>query len=102
LRERGEMRRRQVPVAVVDLVEVLDQQVALARFRPKQRAYFLQSPGIDDPALRRRADFSFAFHRCPYYRAAGAGRFLTAVKLDLRDEDQATGPHRRPGFPALL
>jgi len=58
-----------VAVAVVDLVQVLDQQVALARRLPQQRAHFIQGLRIDRPALGRRADFSFAFHRGNHYRA---------------------------------
>src|SRR6267143_424003 len=78
LRQRGEVRSRQVAVAVVDAVQVLDQQVAAAGSIAQQPPHVLEGLGVDRSALRRRPDF--AFHGGPYYQPARDARFLTAVK----------------------
>ena len=63
-----------MPVAVVDLVQVLDQQVAPARRIAEQRLHFLQRLRIDGAALRNRADF--AFHREAVLSGSGRAGFL--------------------------
>src|SRR2546428_815161 len=54
-RERREMRGREVPVAVLDAVQVLDQEIGAARRVAEQRLDFLQGLRIDLPALQRAA-----------------------------------------------
>ena len=81
LRERREVRCRKMPVAVVDLVEVFDQQVALAGFVAQQRLHLGQCLGVDGAAFGDRAGFS---HAKSYYRSMGQRVFLTAVKLEGR------------------
>ena len=48
--ERGEMRRREVAEAILDPVQVLDQQVALARLRAEERLHLGERVGVDAPA----------------------------------------------------
>ena len=61
-RERGEMRGREMPVSVLDQVQMLDQEIASARLPPKQElAHLVERRRVDLPALGRA-------------RAAGAGR----------------------------
>ena len=55
LRQRGEMRGREVAEAVLDLVQVLDQEVALTRLVAEERLHLRQRLGIDAAAPRRRA-----------------------------------------------
>ena len=52
--ERREMARVQAAVAVLDQVQVLDQQVARARPVAEQRPDLLERRRVDLPALRRR------------------------------------------------
>ncbi len=68
LRQRGEVRSRQVAVAVVDAVQVLDQQVAAAGGVAQQPPHVLEGLGVDRSALRAGADF--AFHGALYYQPA--------------------------------
>src|SRR5207249_2608498 len=63
LRQRGEVRSRQVAVAVVDAVQVLDQQVAAAGGVAQQPPHVLEDLRVGRSALRPRADF--AFHADP-------------------------------------
>ena len=49
--ERGEVRGREMSVAVLDAVQVLDQQVAPAGIIPKQRAYLVPRRWVDPSAL---------------------------------------------------
>ena len=51
----GEMRRREVAEAILDLVQVLDQEVTLARLGAEKRLDLRQRPGIDASPSRRRA-----------------------------------------------
>src|SRR6266849_4417343 len=51
LRERGEMRGGEVPVAVLDEMQMLDQQVAPALPLPEQRAHLGERRRIDLAAL---------------------------------------------------
>ena len=55
-RERNEMPRLQAAVAVLDLVQVLDQQIAAAWRIAEQRAHLLARRRVNAPPLRRRAD----------------------------------------------
>ncbi len=55
LRERREVGRRQVAETVLDLVQVLDQQVARTRLRAEQVLHFLEGAGVDAATLRRLA-----------------------------------------------
>jgi hypothetical protein len=83
LRERREVCRRQVAVAVVDLVQVLDQQVAAPRLFPEQRAHLLEGPGVDWPALRVRPDLALAFHRhAPLSTKQASGVLFRVRSLD--------------------
>jgi hypothetical protein len=66
-------------VAVVDPVQVLEEQVAAARLVREQRLDFLQRLGIDRAAFRPRAHLRRPYHG-EYYPAVPAPRFLTAVK----------------------
>src|SRR6202011_1742934 len=50
-------------VAVLDAMQELDQQIALARGRPKQRADLDQRLRIDGTSLRMAADAAFAAER---------------------------------------
>ena len=50
--ERGEMRRRQMAVAVLQQMQVLDQQIAPARPVAEQRPHLFERARIDLPALR--------------------------------------------------
>ena len=52
LRQRGQMRRAQLAVAVVDAVQVFDQPIAPQRLILQQRAHLGERLGIDAPALR--------------------------------------------------
>src|SRR6185436_6841767 len=98
LRERSEMRGAEAAVAVVDPVEVLDQEIALARRVAEERAHFRERLRVDDAALGSRADFPL--HARAYYRPSARAVFLTAVKLDLTHENPTAGPHRRASFRA--
>ncbi len=51
-RKRGEMRRGEIPVAVLDQMQMLDQQIALPRARAEQRADLGERGRIDLPAFR--------------------------------------------------
>ncbi len=51
LRQRRQVRRRQAAVAVLDLVQVLDQQIGAARGVAQQGAHFVQRLRLDAPAL---------------------------------------------------
>jgi hypothetical protein len=51
LRQRSEMRGRKMAVAVLDQVQMLNQQVALARALTEQRPHLLERTGIDLAAL---------------------------------------------------
>src|SRR5258708_7647983 len=51
--KRREMRGREMAVAVLDAVQVLDQEVGTARGLTEQRLDFLLGLGIDLPALQR-------------------------------------------------
>ncbi|SRR5260221_2648485 len=53
--ERREMRGREMPVAVLDAVQVLDQQIGAARRVTEQRLNLIQRLGIDLSALQRTA-----------------------------------------------
>ncbi len=53
--ERREVRRAEAPVAVLDLVQVLDQQVAPPRRVAEQRTHLGERRRIDAPAARRFA-----------------------------------------------
>jgi hypothetical protein len=50
------MRRREMAIAVVDLVQMLDQEIAPPRLIGEQRAHFGERLRIDDAALRNRAN----------------------------------------------
>ena len=56
--ERDEVRRGQVAVAVLNLVEVLDQQIAPPRRVAEQLQHLLERAWIDAASLRRGADTS--------------------------------------------
>jgi hypothetical protein len=60
LGQRREVRRRDVPVPVLDQVEVLDQQVAAARQVAQQRPHLVQRPGRDLPPARGHAPAALA------------------------------------------
>src|SRR5207253_1347740 len=77
LRERREMRRRQVAVVIVKLVQVLDQEIALPRRVAEKLLYVGERLCIDRPAFRDRA--RFAFH-ATLLSGSGVRGFLTAVK----------------------
>jgi hypothetical protein len=64
--------------AVVDPVQVLDQQVPVARRIAEQRPDFFSRLRVDGSPLGDRADFSS--HCVPYYQPASKARFLTEVK----------------------
>ena len=55
LGQRREVCRRQLAEAVLNLVQVLDQQVPLARLLAEQLLHIVQRTGFDAPALRRLA-----------------------------------------------
>ncbi len=68
-RQRGEVRGGQVPVAVVDEMQILDEEIGTARLHAAPAASLLQEgldlaqrPGIDLPALWSGPGFSFDFH----------------------------------------
>ena len=63
LRQRGEMRGRDVPVMVLDQVQVLDQQVAPPRPVGKQRLHLGERVGLDLTAFRGAAGASTAASR---------------------------------------
>jgi hypothetical protein len=52
------MGRREAVVAVLDLVEMLDQQVASPRSAAKERAHLLESLRVDRATLWLRADLA--------------------------------------------
>ena len=52
MRQRREVRRWQVAEAVLELVQVLDQQVRLARFVAEQALHVFERARVDAPALR--------------------------------------------------
>ena len=54
-RERDEMRGRQTAEAILNPVQVLDQQIAAARLVAEQREHFFSRLRIDGAALRRPA-----------------------------------------------
>ena len=60
-RERDEMGGRQVAVAVLNLVQVLDQQVAAARRVAEQGLHVFECLRVDTAAFRRAADLPAAF-----------------------------------------
>ena len=49
--ERGEMRGGEMPVAVLDEVQMLDQEIAPPRARAEQRAHLGERGRVDLPAL---------------------------------------------------
>ena len=51
LRQRGEMRGRQMAVPVLDQMQMLDQEIAPPRPRAQQRAHLVERARIDLPAL---------------------------------------------------
>ena len=53
--ERGEMRGREMPVAVLDQMQMLDQEIAPALARAEQRANLGERGRVDLPALGRAA-----------------------------------------------
>ena len=53
LRQRGEMRGGEIAVAVLDQVQVLDQQIAPALALAEQRAHLVERLRLDLPALGR-------------------------------------------------
>ena len=53
LRQRGEMRGREMPVAVLDQVQMLDQQIAPALAIAQQRAHLVERLRIDLAAFGR-------------------------------------------------
>ena len=59
LGQRRHVQRGQVAVAVLDLVQVLDQQIAAARLAAKQRANLLARLRLDAAALE--AEFALLF-----------------------------------------
>src|SRR5207248_1787964 len=77
LRERREMRRRQVAVVIVKLVQMLDQEIALPRRVAEKLLHVGERLCIDRPAFRDRA--RFAFHAA-LLSGSGVRGFLTAVK----------------------
>ena len=70
--ERGEMRGREMAVAVLDQVQVLDQEIALAAARAEQRANLIDRRRIDLAALGRaaRPAASLAVGASPVWLAA--------------------------------
>ncbi len=66
-RERRQMRRRQMSVAVLDEVQVLDQKIAPTRLLAEEQADFFERARLDLAALRRAARPTalpdLAFHR---------------------------------------
>ena len=67
------MRRREVAEAILELVQVLDQQVALARLGAEQRLHLRQRLGIDATPFRRAA-LSLPRRRLRRDRDDGAGK----------------------------
>src|SRR5215831_15558215 len=55
LRQRGEMRGGEIAVAVLDQMEVLDQEIATARPVGQQCAHLVERSRVDLPAFRRLA-----------------------------------------------
>ena len=55
LRQRGEMRGREMAVAVLNQMQMLDQEIAPALAVAEQRAHLLERPRIDLAAFGRRA-----------------------------------------------
>ena len=53
LRQGGKMRGRKVAVAVLDQMQMLDEEIAPALALAEQRAHFIERPRIDLTALRR-------------------------------------------------
>jgi hypothetical protein len=60
LGQRREVRRGDVPEAVLDQVQVLDHQVAAARPVAQQRPHLVQRPGCHLPPARGRPPAAFA------------------------------------------
>ena len=61
LRQSGEMRGRKMTVAILDQVQMLDQQIAPTLALAKERTYFLKRARLDLAALwRARAPASAA------------------------------------------
>ena len=76
LRERGEMRGREMAVAVLDQMQVLDQQVALARPVAEQRAHLVERLRIDLAALGRARRAAGALARRSPRTAGGLWMFM--------------------------
>jgi hypothetical protein len=53
MRQSGKMRRREMPIAVLNEMQMLDQEIAAALAVAKQRAYFLERLWVDLTALWR-------------------------------------------------
>ena len=76
-----QVRRRQTVIAVLDLVQVLDQQVAASGRVAKQRTNLLVGFRIDRPAFRRRADLA------PLATSAGLAPFAGCWDVGLLIEN---------------
>ena len=63
--ERGQMRGGEMAVLVLDQMQMLDQQIALARRSPSSARDFVERPRIDLAALRRAARACGAGARAP-------------------------------------
>jgi hypothetical protein len=63
--ERREVRRRDLPVAVLDAVEMLDQEVAAARLVTEERLDLLERCRLDLPPLRLGAAAIAPSHGAP-------------------------------------
>src|SRR4051794_21020000 len=59
--ERGQMRAGEAAVVVLDQMQVLDQQIALARAVAEQRGDLSGRGGVDLPALGRAASLAAAW-----------------------------------------
>jgi len=89
-RERREVRRRQMAVSVLQLVQVLDEEIALGEIGSQQRANFLQRLRVDNTALRSWACFHLQ----------GLSGALILIILDAGQSLPATWgwPRRRSSF----
>ena len=84
----------------LDLVQVLDQQVAAARRVAEQRLHFLERLRVDRPALGMGR--TLATFMQPLLSASRPQARLDCGQVDSGDEIQSPRPHRRPGLAAVL
>ena len=61
LRQRGEVRRGKMAVAILDQMQMLDQEIAPARPVAEQRAHLIERPRVNLTPLRRAPRTAAAF-----------------------------------------